>query len=44
VIVLDDTHRPDEQAVSDRWLAERPELTRESWCRGEAHVLYLRPA
>jgi hypothetical protein len=44
VIVLDDTHRSDEQAVSDRWLADRPELTRMSWCRGGAHVLYLRPA
>lgn len=38
VIILDDANRPDEHATSDRWLAERPELTKNSHCQERAHV------
>jgi hypothetical protein len=41
VIVLDDAHRPDERALSDRWLTEFPEVERTA--RGERiHVLTRR--
>jgi predicted O-methyltransferase YrrM len=38
VLVLDDANRPDEQAISDRWLAEWPDLVRTSHRQGHAHV------
>lgn len=38
VAVLDDTHRPGEQAASDRWLAEWPDLVRQVHCQGRAHA------
>lgn len=39
VIVLDDTGRADEKALSDRWLAEWPELERTMTAQGFAHTL-----
>jgi predicted O-methyltransferase YrrM len=42
LIVLDDTDRPDEQAISDRWLAEWPRLERTEHRHGRAHV-FARP-
>jgi len=42
-IVLDDADRPDETAISDRWLAEWPELTRTAHRHGRAHVFARGP-
>lgn len=42
-ILLDDAARPDETAISDRWLAEWPELARTAHRRGRAHVFARAP-
>lgn len=43
VVVLDDAHRPDERRLSDRWLADFPELDRTAPGQ-RVHVFTRRPA
>jgi hypothetical protein len=38
LILLDDTERPDEKAISDQWLAEFPYLSRTLYAHGSAHA------
>ena len=38
LILLDDTQRKDERAISDQWLAEFPYLSRTLYANGSAHA------